>query len=172
MAISGVSSPMISGTLTKDSLEYLDRIQTEEKSSSLKLNQDMGRDQFLHILLTQLANQNPLDPVQDKDFIAQMAQFSSLESMQNLNKSFDAMKSDVGAMRIMMQATTQTPSDGAIDAQTKATLEAQSLSLKQINETLKDLRALQIEQLNLMIYMSNLQDVYNQEPSTPETTVE
>jgi flagellar basal-body rod modification protein FlgD len=50
----------------------------------------MGKDAFLKILLTQLRYQNPLEPVKDTDFIAQMAQFSSLEQMQNMNKNLEA----------------------------------------------------------------------------------
>lgn len=49
----------------------------------------LGQDQFLKILMTQLANQNPLEPVNDTEFIAQLAQFSSLEQLQALNAKMD-----------------------------------------------------------------------------------
>ena len=49
--------------------------------------QVLGQDQFLNLLVTQMTNQDPLEPVKDTDFIAQMAQFSSLEQQSQLNKS-------------------------------------------------------------------------------------
>ncbi|MBL5767227.1 flagellar hook assembly protein FlgD [Bacillus sporothermodurans] len=49
----------------------------------------LGKDDFLKILMVQLQNQDPLNPMQDKDFIAQMATFSSLEHMTNMSKSME-----------------------------------------------------------------------------------
>ncbi|WP_409305427.1 flagellar hook assembly protein FlgD [Peribacillus sp. SCS-155] len=49
----------------------------------------MGKDAFLRILMTQLQNQDPLNPMQDKDFVAQMATFSTLEQITNMGKSID-----------------------------------------------------------------------------------
>jgi flagellar basal-body rod modification protein FlgD len=52
----------------------------------------LGKDDFLMLLVTQLKNQDPLNPVDDKEFLAQLAQFSALEQMQNLNESFNSVK--------------------------------------------------------------------------------
>lgn len=51
-------------------------------------NNELGRDQFLQLLVTQLQNQDPLDPVKNEEFIAQLAQFSTLEGIEQLNASF------------------------------------------------------------------------------------
>jgi len=55
--------------------------------------QNLGRDDFLSILITQLKYQDPSAPMEDKQFIAQMAQFSSLEQMTNMAKDFSKLTS-------------------------------------------------------------------------------
>lgn len=52
----------------------------------------LGKDEFLQLLVTQMQYQDPLNPTSDTEFIAQMAQFSSLEQMQNLNTTFSKFR--------------------------------------------------------------------------------
>jgi len=49
----------------------------------------MGKDSFLQLLVAQLKNQDPLEPLDNTEFVAQLAQFSSLEQMQNMNDAMD-----------------------------------------------------------------------------------
>jgi hypothetical protein len=58
----------------------------EAQKESRSVDNDLGKDAFLKLLITQLQHQDPLEPMDDQDFIAQIAQFSSLEQMQNLNR--------------------------------------------------------------------------------------
>ncbi len=55
------------------------------QESTRKTGGDLGKNDFLNLLVTQLRYQDPLEPTDDKAFIAQMAQFSALEQMQNMN---------------------------------------------------------------------------------------
>jgi flagellar basal-body rod modification protein FlgD len=50
-----------------------------------------ARDQFLHLLVTQLQNQNPLEPTSQEDFLQQLSTFSMVEGIETLNARFDQM---------------------------------------------------------------------------------
>lgn len=55
---------------------------TGEQERTIK--NELGKDEFLRLLVTQLRYQDPLQPTNDREFIAQLAQFSALEQMQNI----------------------------------------------------------------------------------------
>ena len=50
----------------------------------------MGKDEFLKLLIAQLQNQDPMKPMDDSQFVAQLAQFSSLEQMSNIATASDS----------------------------------------------------------------------------------
>ena len=72
---------------------------------------ELGKDAFLQILVTQLSNQDPMNPMEDQDFIAQLAQFSVLEELQTLSSgaNFSQASSLVGKNIY----TTMTSADGS-----------------------------------------------------------
>lgn len=71
-----ISDLAMSSTKTEDTQK------TQKKSGS-----ELGKDDFLKLLVTQMQYQDPLNPQSDTDFIAQLAQFSSLEQMQNMSST-------------------------------------------------------------------------------------
>jgi flagellar basal-body rod modification protein FlgD len=54
----------------------------------LDVSEGLGKDDFMKILITQLTHQDPTEPMKDTEFIAQMAQFSTLEQITNMTQDF------------------------------------------------------------------------------------
>ncbi len=55
-----------------------------------KKSNDLGQDAFLQLMITQMKNQDPLSPQDNSEFVAQLAQFSSVEGLEKLNTNFNA----------------------------------------------------------------------------------
>lgn len=73
-----------------------DQLETEREG--LTGNNDLGQDAFFKILITQLKNQDPLDPMKDRDFISQMAEFSSLEKNDQI---YSLLEDKLGANQVI-----------------------------------------------------------------------
>lgn len=88
-----------------------------KKQESQKEN-ELGRSAFLELMVTQLKNQNPLSPQENSEFVAQLAQFSSVESLDKLNNNFDSFTNNFVANQALQASTlvgrsVTVPSDSA-----------------------------------------------------------
>ena len=69
------------------------RLDSAKEGATRNVGGTMGKNDFLMLLSAQLRYQDPLNPQNDSDFAAQLAQFSALEQMQNMNETLGAMAS-------------------------------------------------------------------------------
>ena len=79
---------------------------TEDLARSRAANEsELDRNAFLKLFTTQLQNQNPLDPVKNEAFIAQLAQFSTLEATSSMSDSLDRFVNDQRSETLMRGAS-------------------------------------------------------------------
>ncbi|MBU2550737.1 MAG: flagellar hook assembly protein FlgD [Proteobacteria bacterium] len=72
-------------------IENLTSSQTASGTKATSGSDAMGKEAFLKLLVTQLQNQDPLNPMEGVEFTSQLAQFTSLEQLYNLNSSFGSV---------------------------------------------------------------------------------
>ena len=85
-------------------LEYNATTTTVDKSAT-RGSTDLGKDAFLQLLVTQMQNQDPMNPSTDTEYVAQLAQFSQLEQLQNLGTESEKSQafSLIGKYCVFMQ---------------------------------------------------------------------
>ena len=76
------------------------RTRNEEEPSN-----ELGQSAFLELMIAQLENQDPLSPQENTEFIAQLAQFSSVESLDKLNNNFDSFTNNFVANQALQAST-------------------------------------------------------------------
>jgi flagellar basal-body rod modification protein FlgD len=86
-----VSKPVMMSSEDKIQLDQFVRDYNLKLNPTRQAQQNLGKDDFLKILITQLSYQDPTSPMEDKEFIAQMAQFSTLEQMTAMAKDFSML---------------------------------------------------------------------------------
>jgi len=68
-------------------------IDKNKSAAAPKKSNDLGQDAFLQLMITQMKNQDPLAPQSNSEFVAQLAQFSSVQGLEKLNTSFNSFTS-------------------------------------------------------------------------------
>ena len=92
--ITAALSSVPSGIMT--SAQY----KAQQEAAAAAKGNSMGQTEFLTLFTTQLKNQDPLDPVKNEAFVAQLAQFSQLEATSAMRKSMDGLVSSLSNQRI------------------------------------------------------------------------
>ena len=75
----------------------------------------LGKDAFLQLLVAQMQYQDPLEPSSDTEWIAQLAQFSSLEEMQNMNSTMSNTQAFTMVGKVVQVENSKTSDEGVVD---------------------------------------------------------
>lgn len=121
---------MATNTVTSSSLLKNVSRYEDVKDQAKKTKEEMGKQDFLTLFTAQLQNQNPLEPVKNEAFVAQLAQFSQLEALTNMQTSLDSFVTSMSSERMLGSAaligkkvaTTDTPTQLTAGATMDATL--------------------------------------------------
>ena len=135
-----MSPPVTSSSLLGNVTRY-EAVQNTAPRSS----EEMGKQDFLTLFTAQLKNQNPLDPVKNEAFVAQLAQFSQLEALTNMQGALNSFVSSMQGERLLNSssligkkvAVSDAPvaldESGTVDANVKLPLGAGSVLLQVID---------------------------------------
>lgn len=80
--------------VTNTNNSVTDNLSITKRQETKKNTNELGQAAFLELMITQMNNQNPLSPQDNSEFVAQLAQFSSVEGLERLNKSFNSFMSN------------------------------------------------------------------------------
>lgn len=72
---------------------------------TVKKNSDMGLEDFLELMVTQMTNQNPMEPMENGEFLGQIAQFGTVSGLNDLNSKFDAFSSSLTSGQALQAAS-------------------------------------------------------------------
>jgi len=135
----------VTGVLTDEQRKVLDQISADRKNQEKLKSQSLDQDAFLKILMTQIQHQDPTSPLQDKDMMAQMAQFSSVEQISAVNAKMSANNTKLDDMTTVLAKMNETmltisknlgTSEGSEETDTNTEILNE---LKKINESISKL---------------------------------
>lgn len=78
---------------------------TKNQETDKKKSDDLGQGEFLHLMIAQLQNQDPLSPQENGEFISQLAEFSSVDGIERLNSSVNTMATDLRSSQALQASS-------------------------------------------------------------------
>jgi flagellar basal-body rod modification protein FlgD len=129
----------ISGSFTQDQIEKLNVISNDKANEKRKASQELDKDAFLKLMMAQLQNQNPLEPVDNKEYMAQMAQFTSVEQLSNIAESIESTNELNSLISVQLEDLKASIEGNASNEQSAKLLEQNTKILEELmkmNQTL------------------------------------
>jgi len=124
----------------------LSNFSIDKKTEAEPKSNELGGDAFLKLLITQMENQDPLSPAENTEFIAQLAQFTSVESLEELNTNFENFSAEFNSNQALQASSlvgtqvsvesdkTLLPPNGMVSGTADVPASTSDLAIKVYNE--------------------------------------
>jgi len=129
------------GTLTDANKSVLDTLSKDVENKAKIENQQLGKDAFLKLMMTQLAHQDPLEPLNNEQMISQMAEFTSVEQMGMMTtaaaKQVEQNVEIIEALKGISDSSGSSETDKKIDTLIEKTDRTNELNTQILDELIK-----------------------------------
>jgi len=129
------------GTLTDANKSVLDTLSKDVENKAKIENQQLGKDAFLKLMMTQLAHQDPLEPLNNEQMISQMAEFTSVEQMGMMTtaaaKQVEQNVEIIEALKGISDTSGSSETDKKIDTLIEKTDRTNELNTQILDELIK-----------------------------------
>lgn len=155
------------GQFTQDQIDRLDQISRDQDNTKKLEEQNIDKDAFLKLFMTQLQYQDPLSPMDNKDFIAQMAQFSSVEQLTNIADSTSAALNNDQTISAQIEAMNSSIVEliNKIDGSSTSDDDDQEEDVtdESLKAALKEIKDVNTDMLNQLISINAARQAYSGE---------
>ena len=153
------------GQFTQDQIDKLNQISQDQENAKKLESQDIDKDAFLKLFMTQLQYQDPLSPMDNKDFIAQMAQFSSVEQLTNIADSTSASLNNDQTLSAQIENMNKNIVEliNKIDGSSSGDDEDDDVTDESLKAALEEIKDVNTDMLNQLISLNAANQAYSGE---------
>ncbi len=154
------------GQFTQEQIDKLNQISKDQENTKKLQEQDIDKDGFLKLFMTQLQYQDPLSPMDNSQFIAQMADFSSVEQLTNIADSTSASLNNDQTLSAQIEAMNKNIVEliNKVDGSSTSTDDDdEDVTDESLKAALKEIKDVNTDMLNQLISLNAANEAYSGE---------
>ncbi len=160
-----MSVSSISGLFTQEQIDKLNQISSDSENKTKLDNQVIDKDSFLKIFMTQLQYQDPLSPMDNSQFVSQMAEFSTVEQLANIASSAEASLTNDTTISEQLEAMNNNIVEliNRIDGTSESSDDSEETTDDSLKAALDEIKNVNTDMLNQLISLNAATQAYTGE---------
>ncbi len=160
-----MSVSSISGLFTQEQIDKLNQISTDSENTTKLDNQVIDKDSFLKIFMTQLQYQDPLSPMDNSQFVSQMAEFSTVEQLANIASSAEESLTNDTTISEQLEAMNNNIVEliNRIDGTSESSDDSEETTDDSLKAALDEIKNVNTDMLNQLISLNAATQAYTGE---------